>query len=94
MKLPSFSYLIENMLIIQFGSSLLLLIVNEHGDTTLFDFETGMFQHEFTFKHKVDLPSEVEPQSPKKPTTFSEEPVELPNDIKTAMDYNIGEIIK
>ena len=45
MKLPSFSYLIENMLMFQFQKNLLLLVVYENEETILFDFDSGIFQH-------------------------------------------------
>ena len=75
LKLPSFSYLIVNMMVFKFQKQTLLLIVYERGYTVLFDFDTGMFQHDFHFEHKVELPEDFGTLHMKKKLVFSEEPV-------------------
>ena len=47
--MPSFAYLIVDMLLFDFNGTLFLITTNEHGDVQMFDFETGMFQYEFKF---------------------------------------------
>ena len=46
---PSFSYLIVDLIMFQFGDNLLLLTTNEQGNCQLFDAENGVLQHEFIF---------------------------------------------
>ena len=49
MKIPSFSYLLVDMLLFEYRDTLFIITTNEHGDVQMFDFETGMFQFEFKF---------------------------------------------
>jgi hypothetical protein len=48
---PSFSYLITDMLLFENSGTMLLIAANEHGEVQLFDFETGMFLYKFEFEH-------------------------------------------
>ena len=77
LKLPSFSYLIINMMVFKFQKQTLLLIVYERGYTVLFDFDTGIYCHDFHFEHKIELPDAYEAVNIKKKQVFSEEPVSL-----------------
>ena len=48
--MPSFSYLIENMIMFEFGDMMHLLVSFENKSVQLFDLATGSFVHEFEFK--------------------------------------------
>ena len=76
-KLPSFSYLIDHMVMFDFHKSLMLLVSYENGDCQLFDLESGIFQYQFEFRHKIETKKKVIDEDEKeKPTKSAAEVIE------------------
>ena len=65
------------MVMFDFHKSLMLLVSYENGDCQLFDLESGIFQYQFEFRHKIETKKKVIDEDEKeKPTKSAAEVIE------------------